>query len=138
MAKFVVTDPVILFAGGTITTSCASVTINIEADDVETTAFGSAGGWRTRIGGLKQGTVDFEFHQDMAGGAIDATVYPYLGSTAAVKVRPGGTAAIGTSNPEYQFDVLVSAWNPIDSAVGDLATVSVSWPITGAVTRATA
>lgn len=137
MAKFVVTDPVILFAGGTITTSCASVTINIEADDVETTAFGG-NGWRTRIGGLKQGTVDFEFHQDMASGAIDATVYPYLGSTAAVKVRPGGTAAIGTSNPEYQFDVLVSAWNPIDSAVGDLATVSVSWPITGAVTRATA
>jgi hypothetical protein len=137
MAKFVVTDPVIVFAGGTITTSCASVTINIEADDVETTAFGG-NGWRTRIGGLKQGSVDLEFHQDMAAGAIDATVYPYLGATAAMKVRPGGTASIGTSNPEYQFDVMVSNWNPIDSAVGDLATVSVSWPITGAITRATA
>jgi hypothetical protein len=138
MAKFVVTDPVIVLNSGTVTTSAASITISVEADDIETTAFGSSSGFRTRIGGLKQGNVDIEFHQDMASGAIDSVVYALLGSTAAVKVRPGGTAAIGTSNPEYQFDVLVTQWNPIDSAVGDLATVSVSWPITGAVTRATA
>ena len=137
MAKYVVTEPVILFAGSTVTSSCASVTISVEADDVETTAFGGSG-WRTRIGGLKSGSVDFEFHQDFAAGSIDALFWPNLGGTVAVKVRPGGTAAIGTTNPEYQFDVLVAQYNPIDSAVGDLATVSVSLPITGVVTRATA
>jgi len=136
MAKFVVTEPVIVFAGSTVTTSVASVTISLEADDVETTAFGGSG-YRTRIGGLKSGSVDFEFHQDFAAGSIDALLWPNLGGTVAVKVRPGGTAAIGTTNPEYQFDVLVTQYNPIDSAVGDLATVSVSFPITGAVTRAT-
>ena len=138
MAKFVVTEPVIVFAGSTVTSSCASVTINVEADDVETTAFGAAGGFRTRIGGLKSGTVDFEFHQDMAAGAIDELVWTNLGGTAAVKVRPGGTAAISSSNAEYQFDVAVLQASPIDSAVGDLATVSLSFPITGEVTRATA
>jgi hypothetical protein len=137
MAKFVVTEPVIVFAGSTVTSSCASVTISVEADDVETTAFGGSG-WRTRIGGLKSGSVDFEFHQDFAAGSIDSLFWPNLGGTVAVKVRPGGTAAIGTTNPEYQFDVLVAQYNPIDSAVGDLATVSVSLPITGVVTRATA
>lgn len=137
MAKFVVTDPVIVFAGSTVTASCASVTISLEADDVETTAFGGSG-WRTRIGGLKSGSVDFEFHQDFAAGSIDSLLFPNLGGTVAVKVRPGGTAAIGTTNPEYQFDVLVAQYSPIDSAVGDLATVSVSLPITGVVTRATA
>ena len=137
MAKYVVTEPVIVFAGSTVTSSCASVTISVEADDVETTAFGGSG-WRTRIGGLKSGSVDFEFHQDFAAGSIDALFWPNLGGTVAVKVRPGGTAAISTVNPEYQFDVLVAQYNPIDSAVGDLATVSVSLPITGVVTRATA
>jgi hypothetical protein len=137
MAKFVVTEPVIVFAGSTVTSSCASVTISVEADDVETTAFGGSG-WRTRIGGLKSGSVDFEFHQDFAAGSIDSLFWPNLGGTVQVKVRPGGTAAIGTTNPEYQFDVLVAQYNPIDSAVGDLATVSVSLPITGVVTRATA
>jgi hypothetical protein len=137
MPKFVVTDPVIVLAGGTVSTSVASVSINVEADDIETTAFGG-GGWRSKVSGLKQGSMDLEFHQDMASGAIDSVVWPLLGGTAAVTVRPGGTAAIGTSNPEYRFTVNVNQWNPIDSAVGDLATVSVSWPITGAVTRATA
>ena len=135
MAKYVVTEPVIVFAGSTVTSSCASVTISVEADDVETTAFGGSG-WRTRIGGLKSGSVDFEFHQDFAAGSIDALFWPNLGGTVAVKVRPGGTAAIGSTNPEYQFDVLVAQYNPIDSAVGDLATVSVSLPVTGVVTRA--
>ena len=137
MPKFIVQDPVIVLAGGTVTTSVASVTINVEADDIDTTAFGGSG-WRSKVSGLKQASMDVEFHQDMASGAIDSVVWPLLGGTAAMKVRPGGTASIGTSNPEYQFDVLVAQWNPIDSAVGDLATVSVSWPITGVVTRATA
>lgn len=137
MAKFVVTEPVIVFAGSTVTSSCASVTISVEADDVETTSFGT-NGWRTRVGGLKSGTVDFEFHQDMAAGAIDELVWSNLGGTAAVSVRPGGTAVVGASNAEYRFDVLVQQASPIDSAVGDLATISLSFPITGAVTRATA
>lgn len=137
MATFVVTDPVIEFAGSTVSASCASVSISLEAADVDTTNFGS-GGWNTRIGGLKSGSVDFEFHQDFGSGGIDSLLFPNLGGTVAVKVRPGGTAAVGTTNPEYQFDVLVTQYNPVDSAVGDLATVSVSLPISGEVTRAVA
>ena len=91
MAKYVLKDPVIVFAGSTITSSCASVTINLSADDVETTAFGSE--WRTRIGGLKSGTVDFEMHADFGSGGIDSLFFPNLGGTVAVAVRPAGTAA---------------------------------------------
>lgn len=137
MAKFVVTNPVIVFSGSTVTSSTASATIALEAEDVQTTNFGSSG-WHTRIGGLKGGSVDFEFHQDFAAGSIDSLLFPLLGATAAVSIVPGGTAAIGTSNPSYSFDVLVSNYTILDSAVGDLATVSISLPITGAVTRATA
>jgi hypothetical protein len=137
MAKTVLLDPVIVFAGSTVTTSCASVTISVEADDVETTSFGGSG-FRTRIGGLKSGTVDFEFHQDYASGSIDSLIFPLLGGTAAVSVRPGGTAIASASNPQYNFDVLVTSYNPVDGAVGDLNTTSVSFPITGVITRATA
>ena len=137
MAKTVLLDPVIVFAGSTVTTSCASVTISVEADDVETTSFGGSG-FRTRIGGLKSGTVDFEFHQDYASGSIDGLIFPLLGGTAAVSVRPGGTAIASASNPQFNFDVLVSSYNPVDGAVGDLNTTSVSFPITGVITRATA
>lgn len=139
MAKYVLTDPVITFAGSTITSSCASVTINLSADDVETTAFGAAGGYRTRIGGLKSGTVDFEMHADFGSGGIDSLFFPNLGGTVAVTVVPqGGTASVSATNPRYEFDVLVTEYSPVDGAVGDLATTSVSLPITGEVTRATA
>lgn len=135
MAKYVLKDPVIVFAGSTITSSCASVTINLTADDVETTAFGSD--WRTRIGGLKSGTVDFEMHQDFGSGGIDGLFFPNLGGTVAVSVRPGGTAVVSATNPSYSFDVLVTEYSPVDGAVGDLATTSVSLPITGPVSRGT-
>jgi hypothetical protein len=90
------------------------------------------------VGGLKSGTVDFEFHQDYASGSIDSLIFPLLGGTAAVSVRPGGTAIASASNPQYNFDVLVTSYNPVDGAVGDLNTTSVSFPITGVITRATA
>jgi len=135
MAKYVLTEPVIVFAGSTITSSCASVTINLSADDVETTAFGSE--WRTRIGGLKSGTVDFEMHQDFGASGIDSLFFPNLGGTVAVAVKPGGTAAVSATNPSYSFDVLVTEYSPVDGAVGDLSTTSVSLPITGEVSRGT-
>ena len=144
MAKFVLQNPVVQFtptggtAFGTISANVAQVTIALEADDVEVTNFGSANaGWRERIGGLKSGTFSMDVHNDMAAGSIDEQFWSSLGGTAAIKVRPGGTAAAGSANAEYSFSVLVSAINPVDGAVGDLSTQSISWPITGAVTRGT-
>lgn len=137
MAKFVVQNPVVLLNAGTVSASVAQCTISIEADDVETTSFGS-GGHRERIGGLKSGSVSLDFHQDFGAAGIDSVVFPLIGGTAAVVVRPGGTAIIGTANPEYRFTALVTEYSPLDSAVGDLATFSVTWPTTGAITRHTA
>jgi hypothetical protein len=136
MAKIVIQNPVVVLAGGTISANVAQCTIALSADDVETTNF-AGNGFRERIGGLKSGTVSFDFHNDYAAGALDSILFPLLGGTAAVAVRPGGTAAVGTANPEYSFTCLVTEINPIDSAVGDLASQSVSWPITGAITRGT-
>lgn len=138
MAKFVLTDPVVIFAGSTVTSSVASVTISLEADDVETTAFGGSG-WRTRVNGLKSGTFDLEIHQDFAASAIDSVIYAaFLAGTASVSVKPGGTAATSATNPAFTFDVAVTGYTPVDGAVGDLATASYSFPITGPVTRGTA
>lgn len=136
MPKFVLLEPVVTFAGSTVTTSTAAVTLNVQADNVETTAFGSQ--WRTRVGGLKEATVDFDFHADLAAGAIDSLLWTNLGGTVNVKVRPGGTAAISATNPEFQFDVMVAQVTPVAGSVGDLATQSVSFPVTGTITRATA
>ncbi len=135
MAKFYAQDYKITVGTAVLSSSLASVTLDITSDEVETTAFGST--YRTRIGGLKDASVSLDFHQDFGAGAVDALLFPLLGSTVAVKISPLSTATSAT-NPEYQFTALVTQYQPFAGAVGDLATLSVTWPVSGEVTRATA
>lgn len=136
MAKFVADNYAITINGTNYSTSLASVELSIEADDVETTAFGGSG-YRTRIGGLKAANISLEFHQDFASGALDSVLFPLLNTLATVVIMPIGST-VGTANPSYTCTALVNSYTPHASAVGDLATVSVSWPVSGTVTRATA
>ena len=135
MAKFVATDYKVTINGGTVSSSLASVELPIEIDEQETTAFGSE--WRTRIAGLKSGSITLEFHQDFAAGALDSILWPLLGTNATVVVVPT-SGTVNSSNPSYSGSFLVTQYTPYASTVGDLATVSLSWPLSGALTRATA
>jgi hypothetical protein len=135
MPKFYARDYKITVGTTVISDDVASVTLDITADEVETTAFGST--YRSRIGGLKDASVSLDFHQDFGAGAVDALLFPLLGSTVAVKIAPT-SGTITATNPEYQFTALVTQYQPFAGAVGDLATLSVTWPVSGEVTRATA
>jgi hypothetical protein len=135
MAKFAATDHKITINGTDFSTSLNSVELSQEADDIETTAFGSS--WRTRIGGLKQASLTLNFMQDFAAGSVDATLNPLLGSIATVVIT-GTSGTVTSTNPSYSMTALVTQYSPFASSVGDIATLSVSWPVTGSVTRATA
>jgi hypothetical protein len=135
VAKFAATDYNITIGGDDLSASLASVTLDISVEDLETTPFGS--GARTRIGGLQDGSVQFDFHQDFAADSIDATLFPLLGTTVAVVIKPT-SAVVGATNPTYTFNALVTEYQPFASSVGDLATLSVTWPVSGEITRAVA
>ena len=135
MAKFYAQDYKVTIGTTVLSTSIASVTLDITTDEVETTAFGST--YRTRIGGLKDASVSLDFHQDFGAGSIDALLFPLMGSTVAVKIAPT-SGTVTATNPEYRFDALVTQYQPFAGAVGDLATLSVSWPVSGEVVRGTA
>lgn len=135
MAKFVATDYNITIGGSDFSSSLASVSLDLSAEEQETTAFGQTS--RSRIGGLKDGEVSLDFHQDFGASAVDATLFPLLGGTVEVVVKPTNGSVTAT-NPSYTFTCLVTEYQPFASSVGDLATLSVSWPITGDVTRGTA
>lgn len=135
MAKFVATDYKITVNGTDFSTSLASVDLSVESDDVETTAFG--GEWRTRVGGLKTGEISLDFHQDFGAASVDATLWPLLNTIATVVVTPT-SGTVSATNPSYTAECLVNSYQPFASSVGDLATLSITWPISGTVTRATA
>lgn len=129
MAKFVATDIRTTINGQDFSDHLAAVTMDITADEVETTAFGT--GWRSRVGGLKDGSITLDFHQDFAttgSGAVDQTIWNNFGSLATVVVTPT-SGTVSATNPSYTGVFLVSQTTPIASTVGDLATQSVTWPL---------
>jgi predicted secreted protein len=113
-----------------------SIEIPIEAEDLETTNFGS-GGWRARIAGLREAQVAIGLNQDFAVTTVDDRIWGWFGTLVAMKVRPT-QAAVSTSNPSYEGNVLVNDIAPIAGNVGDLAVMSLTWPSSAAFTRVTA
>jgi len=137
MAKFVVTGTKVTLNGTDVSSSCARAELVINAAEVTTTDFGSAG-WTEVIGGLKSGTVSLDFHSDFGASAISNTFQSLVGTIGTVVlIAANGTAASATT-PAYTATVLINSFTPVSGAVGDLSTFSVSFPTTGAVTYATA
>lgn len=136
MAKLIAQDYNITIDGTDFSTSLAAVTIDITSEEQETTAFGGSG-FRTRIGGLKDASVSLDFHQDFASGSVDETLFNALGTNVDIVCKPN-SGAVGADNPSYSFTALVTQTQPMANSIGDLATMSVTWPVVGAVTRAVA
>lgn len=124
----------IVVASTDLSTFVSSVTINTSYDIVETTAFGDTA--KKRVAGLADNSVSIEFHQDYATSAVEQTIYPLLGTAATCEIRPVNTT-VSSINPKYTFSALIAEWTPVNGSVGELATASVTWPISGAITRAT-
>ena len=135
MAKFAATDYFVSINGTDFSSSLNSVELSQEADDLETTAFGSS--WRTRIGGLKQASLTLNFMQDFGAGSVDATLNPLLGSIATVVIKPT-SGTVTSTNPTFSMTALCTQYSPFSSSVGDIATLSVTWPVSGTVVRGTA
>jgi hypothetical protein len=135
VAKFVATDYSITINGTSFSASLAAATLDITSEEQDVTSFGST--FRSRIGGLKDASLSLDFHQDFAAASVDATLFPLLGTQATVTIKPT-SGTVTATNPTYSFNCLVTQYQPFASSVGDLATLSVSWPVSGAITRATA
>ena len=134
MAKFYAQDYKVTIGTAVLSTSIASVTLDITTDEIEVTSFGDS--YRKRIGGLKDASVSLDFHQDFGAGAVDALLFPLMGGTVAITIAPT-SGTITASNPLYSFSALVTQYQPFAGSIGDLATFSVTWPVSGEVTRGT-
>lgn len=136
MAKFYAQDFKITVNGTNLSNYINNVELTTEADELETTAFGD--GWRTRISGLKTGSVSLSFMQDYAAGSTPhATLNGLLGTVATVVLVPT-SSAVSATNPSWTIPALVTTLTPISGQSGDIATFDIQWPTTGTVTMGTA
>lgn len=139
MPRLVLTNAYVVFASNDISQYVTSVGLSTSVDVIETTGLGSSA--RTRVGGLFDNSLTLELNQDFADNALEELVNgtslatTTVGTTVAMEIRPVN-GAVSASNPKYTFNALISEWQPLSAAVGELATISVTWPISGAITKA--
>ena len=134
MAKIVLTNPSITIGGIDLSDHINNITLETKYDIIETTTFGSTA--KTRVAGLADNQVTLDFMQDFAASSVEATIYPLLGTTTSIVIKPvAGTTT--TTNPQYTVSALVADWTPLKGGVGQLATASVTWPVSGVITKAT-
>lgn len=136
MPKMILLAEYVSLNGTELTEFCRKAELSTEVEDKDVTTYASQG-WKELLGGLKSGEIGLEFLQDVAATELDSIMWPLLGTVVPFEVRLS-QSAVGTSNPSYSGSVLINGWNPIEGSVGDEASVSVGYPTSGAVTRATA
>lgn len=136
MAAFAMTDCYVALNGTDRSSYIKAVTLNVDVAELDATDFADAA-WTVPIAGMKSGSLALTFNQDVANSAIDSVLWGLLATTVTFEVR-ATNSAVSTSNPKYTGSVLINGWAPLSGSVGDLAEVSVTFPLSGAVTRATA
>lgn len=125
MAVLVLTNAYISVNSVVLSDHSNSVTINYEVDQIETTAFGDLGHKFT--GGLQNNSIELAFMQDFAASNVEATIYPLVGTTTTVVIKPNGSTT-GATNPSYTItNAYLSAHTPVAGAVGELAMTTLTF-----------
>lgn len=125
MAVLVLTDASITINSVSLGDHSNSVTLNYEKDSVEVTAFGNSG--HTFTGGLQNNSIEIALMQDFASSNVEATVYPLVGTTTTVVIKPT-SGAVSTTNPSYTITgAFLAAHTPVAGAVGELAMTTLTF-----------
>ena len=113
----------------------SSVTINRTFDELSVTAMGDSG--NRYVKGLESSSVSIEFFNDEASAKTLQTLNSVWGTNTTVTVKQT-SAAVSATNPLYTMTCLVNNTTPINGAVGDLSTQSVTWNVSGTIVITTA
>ncbi len=135
MAVFALTNMYVALNGSAsnLNDHVKSAVLTVDVAQLDSTAMGDS--WVEVIGGLKSGSLAITFNDDAAASNIDSILWPLLGTVVTFEVRPTDSA-VGAGNPKYTGSVLISQ-AALGGGVGELASKSLTFPTSGAVTRAT-
>jgi len=125
MAKIMLTDASITINAVALSSSANSVTLTYEVDSVETTSFGATG--HTFQGALQNNSLEVAFFQDFAAANVEATIYPLVGTTTTVIIKPT-SAATSATNPTYTLSgTYLASHTPVAGGVGEAAMTTLTF-----------
>jgi hypothetical protein len=118
-----------------LSTLVTSVTINRAFDELEVTALGDTG--HRFVKGLEASSISIDFLNDEATAKTLQTLQATWGTNTTVTFKQT-SAAVSATNPLYTMTCLVNNITPVNGAVADLSTQSVTWNVSGTIAVTTA
>ena len=120
-----------------LSTLVSNVTINRSFDELEVTALGDSGHRMTK--GLEASSITIDFFNDPESSKTLQTLNSssVWGNNVTVTYKQF-SGAVAATNPLYTMTCLINNTTPVNGAVGDLSTQSVTWNVSGTIVVTTA
>ena len=112
----------------------SSATLTWKYDALEITSMGDLA--HKYVQGLQSGQLDLEVFNDPETSKTLQLFNTAVGSTYYCSLQQS-SAATSATNPLYSFTVFVDSVTPINGAVGDMSTQTISWQLNSVVTMTT-
>ena len=107
-----------------------SVTINRAFDELEVTSLGDSG--HKFVKGLEASSITIDFINDADTAKTLQTLQTTWGTNTVVTFKQS-SGITAPSNPLYTMTCLVNNTTPVNGAVADLSTQSVTWNVSGTI-----
>jgi hypothetical protein len=135
MAVYLANTGILTVNSVDLSTLVSSVTINRAFDELEVTALGDGG--HKFVKGLEASSITIDFFNDSATSKTLQTLQTTWGTNTVVTFKQVD-AVVSATNPLYTMTCLVNNTTPVNGAVGDLSTQSVTWNVSGTIAVTTA
>ncbi len=107
----------------------SNITLTVGNEPLESTAFTSTGSptGRSYVPGLQSVEVSMTLYLSYGASEVEAALSACVGKSSTLVISPSGTTE-GAANPEYTITgAYLENFTPINSAIGELATVEVTF-----------
>jgi hypothetical protein len=130
MAVYLANTGVLTVNSVDLSTLVTNVVINRSFDELEITALGDTG--HKFVKGLEASSITIDFLNDSASAKTLQTLNTTWGTSVTVTFKQTSDA-VSATNPLYTMTCLINNTTPVNGAVADLSTQSVTWNVMGTI-----
>ena len=135
MAVYLANTGVLTVNSVDLSSLVTNVVINRSFDELEITSLGDSG--HRYVKGLEASSISIDFLNDSASAKTLQTLNSTWGTSVTVTFKQTSDA-VSATNPLYTMTCLINNITPVNGAVADLSTQSVTWNVMGTIAVTTA
>jgi len=130
MAVYLANTGVLTVNSVDLSSLVTNVVINRSFDELEITSLGDTG--HKFVKGLEASSITIDFLNDSASAKTLQTLNTTWGTSVTVTFKQT-SAVTSAENPLYTMTCLINNTTPVNGAVADLSTQSVTWTVNGTI-----